>query len=152
MEKYASSAATKTVTVMKFNAVVVSVRVQEGRNVISNSRGAHSTGPHGYGPTLSNRMSPSDDCMEGVNGCKGEEGDRSGDEGPAFSLHSQEGDTEAPHLVCTQTLGSSVSISKPKQASSIICCENFIKASTDLSGTRVPAYRKLVGDNLSCQC
>lgn len=73
-------------------------------------------------------MSPSDDCTEGVNGCKGEEGDRSGDEGPAFSLHSQEGDTEAPHLVCTQTLGSSVSISKPKQASSAICYEHFIKA------------------------
>ena len=36
-----------------------------------------------------------------MHGCKGDEGDRSGDEGPAFSLHSQEGDTEAALVVCS---------------------------------------------------
>ncbi len=36
-----------------------------------------------------------------MHGCKGDEGDRSGDEGPALSLHSQEGDTEAALVVCS---------------------------------------------------
>ncbi len=46
------------------------------------------------------RWSPTDECVEGVNGCKGvEDADPSGDEGPTFSLHSQEGDTEAAIMV-----------------------------------------------------
>ncbi len=74
--------------------------LQDGAHV-SNTRGALSTGPHACGRANGNRWSPTGDSGGGMHGCKGDEGDRSGDEGPAFSLHSQEGDTEAALVVCS---------------------------------------------------
>lgn len=74
---------------------------QEG-NHLSNTRGTLSIGPHGCGRSNGNRWSPTGDSGGGVHGCKGDEGDRSGDEEPAFSLHSQEGDTEAALVVSDQ--------------------------------------------------
>ncbi|KAA6423111.1 MAG: hypothetical protein FRX49_07098 [Trebouxia sp. A1-2] len=74
---------------------------QDG-NHVSNIRGTLSTGPHACGRANGNRWSPTGDSGGGMHGCKGDEGDRSGDEGPAFSLHSQEGDTEAALVVSDQ--------------------------------------------------
>ena len=68
---------------------------------MSNTRGTLSTGPHACGRANGNRWSPTGDSGGGMHGCKGDEGDRSADEEPAFSLPSQEGDTEAALVVCS---------------------------------------------------
>ena len=70
---------------------------------MSSARAGMSNGMHGTAPAGafgSSQWSPTNESVEGMNGCKGEDGERSGDEGPAFSLHSQEGDTEAANMVC----------------------------------------------------
>ena len=66
-------------------------------------------GPYGCSlqQQLGSRWSPTDDCSNGMNVCKRDDGDRSGDEGPVFSLHSQEGDTEAAHTVRNPAVPSS---------------------------------------------
>ena len=75
------------------------VMFQDGSHVMGYARGVLSNGLRCCGAGLgTSRWSPAHDSTDGVNGCK-EEGERSADEGPAFSLHSQEGDTEAPLLV-----------------------------------------------------
>lgn len=56
-------------------------------------------------PAPVNRWSPTDDAAEVQGGCRGEDVDRFGDEGPTASLHSQEGDTEAANAVHLQLLG-----------------------------------------------
>ena len=69
---------------------------------MSSSRAALASGQNGGAPAGafgSSRWSPTDECVEGVNGSKGEDPAPSGDEGPTFSLHSQEGDTEAAIMV-----------------------------------------------------
>lgn len=76
--------------------------VQDGTQLVSTSRAAASSGLLAAAPTGAVRgrgWSPTDESGEGVNGCKAEDAERSGDEGPAFSLHSQEGDTEAAIMV-----------------------------------------------------
>lgn len=55
-------------------------------------------------PAPVNRWSPTHDAADAQNGCRGDELDRSGDEGPTASLHSQEGDTEAANVVCLQII------------------------------------------------
>lgn len=72
--------------------------------MVSSGRAAPSNGGAPARAFGSNRWSATDESVEGVNGCskgegEGEEPDPSGDEGPTFSLHSQEGDTEAVIMV-----------------------------------------------------
>ncbi|KAL0024665.1 hypothetical protein WJX77_006897 [Trebouxia sp. C0004] len=74
---------------------------QDG-NHVSNKRCTLTTGPHACGRANGNRWCPAGDSGGGMHGCKGDEGNRSGDEGPEFSLHSQEGDTEAALVVSDQ--------------------------------------------------
>ena len=76
--------------------------MQDGNQLVSSRRAAISNGLNGVAPAGafgSRGWSPRDECGEGVNGSKAEDADPSGDEGPTFSLHSQEGDTEAAIMV-----------------------------------------------------
>ena len=78
--------------------------VQDGNHLMTTtiSRAATSSGLIPAGPAgavRSRGWSPTDESGEGVNGCRVEDAERSGDEGPTFSLHSQEGDTEAAIMV-----------------------------------------------------
>ena len=76
--------------------------LQDGNHLVSSGRAALSNGGAPARAFGSNRWSATDESVEGVNGCskgEGEEADPSGDEGPTFSLHSQEGDTEAVIMV-----------------------------------------------------
>ena len=80
---------------------------QDGSQVVSASRArppnacnnAQHPQQHQQQQQGGTRWSPTEDSLEGVNGCKADEEERSGEEGPAFSLHSQEGDTEAANMV-----------------------------------------------------
>lgn len=56
-------------------------------------------------PTPVTRWSPTHDGTETHNGCRADDVNRSGDEGPTVSLHSQEGDTEAANTVSLYTQG-----------------------------------------------
>ncbi|KAL3150604.1 hypothetical protein ABBQ32_000411 [Trebouxia sp. C0010 RCD-2024] len=81
---------------------------QDGSHlVVPTSRAATSNGliPSGpAGAVASRGWSPTDESAEAVNGCRAEDAERSGDDGPTFSLHSQEGDTEAAIVANDQDL------------------------------------------------